>query len=210
MSLAPLMSLPGAGSDARTVLPADSSSLEVMAPAELVGLPSGGLERTAQEDSSLHGDPSEVPFDLTEETNRNLRRWSNALYKALDADFPPYGAVEDFERVVAELERRKAKDDQDSPSALREKFRDNALSRRFELFRNGQLAGYVSYTMRAGTVRLNRTVVTADFDGMDLEGVLMRNVILTAHKRRLAALPYCPIAQAFVRENPQYRQLMHA
>jgi predicted GNAT family acetyltransferase len=210
MSLAPLMSLPGAGPDARTALPAPSLSLEVMSPADLVGLPSGGLEKIEREDSPVHDDLMEIPFDLTEETNRDLRRWSNTLYKALDTDFPPFGAVEDYEQVTAEIERRKATNDEDSPSGTREKFRDNAPAGRFELFRNGQLAGYVNYTMRAGTLRLNRTVVTADFDGTDLEGVLMRNVILMAHKRRLATIPYCPVAQSFVRENPQYRQLMHA
>jgi predicted GNAT family acetyltransferase len=214
MSLAPLMSLPGAGPDARTALSAPSLSLEVMSPADLVGLPSGGLESTERGDSPVHVDPMdhlmEVPFDLTEETNRDLRRWSNTLYKTLDTDFPPFGAVQDYERVTAEIERRNAANDEDSPSVMREKFRDNAPASRFELFRNGQLAGYMSYTMRAGTLRMNRTVVTADFEGMDLEGVLMRNVILMAHKRRLATIPYCPVAQSFVRENPQYRQLMHA
>jgi predicted GNAT family acetyltransferase len=188
--------------------PADRC-FDVVAAAHLVGLPSSGLERSEHKELSLQ-DPLEVPFDLTDETNRDLRRWSNALYKVLDADFPPYGALDDYERVVTELARREAKDGQDSPSIMREKFRDNAFNRRFELFRNGLLAGYVSYTMRAGALRLHRTVISEAFDGIGLEGVLMRNVILMAHKRRLAAIPYCPVAQSFLQDNPQYRQLMHA
>jgi predicted GNAT family acetyltransferase len=224
MSLAPLMS----PLDADTAvpphsLPADSftqaadqsigrtddRTFAAVAPADLVGLPTGGLERTEPEGSSP--DISrEVPFDLTQETNRDLRWWSNALYRVLDADFPPYGTIDNYERVIAELERRKAKDNQGSPSTLREKFRDNAFNHRFELFRNGLLAGYVNYTMRAGALRLHHTVITADFDGMGLEGVLMRHVILLAHKRRLTTVPYCPVAQNFLQKNPQYRQLIHA
>jgi predicted GNAT family acetyltransferase len=231
MSLAPLMSSLDAradtGSDAGQFMSArivgDSSasaadriddpavrrSLKVVAPVALVGLPSDGSERAAHTES-FAVDPMEVPFDLTEETNRDLRRWSNALYRVLDQDFPPFGAIEDYERVVAEIEGRKARAGEASPSVMREKFRDNALSRRFELFRNGQLAGYVNYTMRAGSMRLLRTVVAEDFDGMGLEGVLMHRVILMAHKRRLAAIPCCPVARSFLLENPQYRQLMHA
>jgi predicted GNAT family acetyltransferase len=182
--------------------------LHAVTPTDLIGLPSGGLEQVQQVALGCN-DAMEVPFDLTEETNRDLRRWSNALYKVIDSDFPPYGACDDYERITAELERRTAKRAQASPSMVREKFRDNALSRRFELFRNGSLAGYVSYTMRAGALRLHRTVITEDFESMGIEGILTRNVILVAHKRRLAAIPYCPVVQGFLRENPQYRQLMH-
>lgn len=224
MSLSPLMSSLDAGtalppqtlvgsSSARAARPSAglpaARSLDVVAAADVVDLPSGGLERSEHKEL-FSENPLEVPFDLTDETNRDLRRWSNALYRVLDADFPPYGAMDDYERVAGELERRKAKDGQDSPSTMREKFRDNAFNRRFELFRNGLLAGYVSYTMRAPALRLHRTVVTADFDGIGLEGVLMRNVILMAHQRRLAAIPYCPVAQGFLQDNPQYRQLIHA
>jgi predicted GNAT family acetyltransferase len=182
--------------------------LHAVSPSDLIGLSSGGFEQV-QQVAPAYDDAMEVPFDLSEETNRDLRRWSNALYKVIDSDFPPYGAIDDYDRVTAELEQRTAKHAQASPSMVREKFRDNALSRRFELFRNGSLAGYVSYTMRAGALRLHRTVITGDFESMGIEGVLMRNVILVAHKRRLAAIPYCPVAQSFLRENPQYRQLMH-
>lgn len=48
---------------------------------------------------------------------------------------------------------------------LREKFRDDARRCQFELFRNSVLTAYVSYTMRAGVLRLHRTVVLGAFDG---------------------------------------------
>lgn len=151
-----------------------------------------------------------VPLDLQRATNRDLRRWSIRLFKVIDLDFPPYGAVADYERISDELKRRRDAATGGRKSVnFREKFCDNARGHRFELFRDGVLTGYVAYTMRAGIIRLHRTVVLDAFDREQVEGTLMRNVVLAAHKRRLAAVPYCPIAQGFFRQNPQYRQLTH-
>jgi hypothetical protein len=122
--------------------------LDVSAPADLMAPPLGGLEKIENDEPSR--DVSmEVPLDLTHEPIRDLRRWSNALYKVLDTGYPPLSAVDDYQRIVSELERREAKNTQTLQSVVRETFRDNALGHRFELFRNGLLAGYVSYTMRA-------------------------------------------------------------
>ncbi len=155
--------------------------------------------------------PGEIPFDLQRATSRQLRRWSNALYRALDKDFPPYGTADDFDRVNAEIQRRETHA-QNTPglSLSRDKVRDNTMNRRFEFFRDGMLAGYVSYTMRGGALRLHRTVIHEFFEGAGIEGPLARQVILAAHKRRLAPIPYCPVLQAFLQDNPQYRQLVHA
>ncbi|MHA7239839.1 GNAT family N-acetyltransferase [Arthrobacter sp. TMS1-12-1] len=154
-------------------------------------------------------EPMVLPHALHDASTRQLRRWINQLYKALDADFPPYGAQEDYDRLADELERRAA--DARSGGAgteRRDAFRDNPMNHRFELFQDGMLAGYVSYSMRAGRLRLHRTVVAAAFEGAGLEGVLIRKVLLDAHKRRLAALPYCDQVQAFLADNPQYRSLV--
>ncbi|MBG6226238.1 putative GNAT family acetyltransferase [Arthrobacter sp. CAN_A2] len=154
-------------------------------------------------------EPLVLPHDLAGTATRQLRRWSNQLYRALDADFPPYGAQEDYDRLADELERRAA--DALDGSGGQERlgaFRDNPMNHRFELFQDGILAGYVSYSLRAGRLRLDRTVVAAAFEGVGLEGVLIRKVLLDAHKRRLAALPYCDQVQAFLADNPPYRSLV--
>ncbi|WP_082177805.1 GNAT family N-acetyltransferase [Arthrobacter sp. RIT-PI-e] len=150
-----------------------------------------------------------VPRVLDDATTRQLRRWSNQLYKLLDTDFPPFGVREDCDRVAAELELREEQARNGSVSATRrDAFRDNPLNHRFELFQNGMLAGYVSYSMRAGVLRLHRTVVAATFEGAGMEGILIRKVLLAAHKRRLSALPYCSEVQMFLEQNPEYRSLI--
>lgn len=151
----------------------------------------------------------QVPFDLSDVSHRELRRWSNRLLKALDSDFPPYGTSEDYERVVDELRQREDEArSEPTGTSTREKFRDNPMNRRFELFRNGMLAGYVAYTMRGGTLRLHRTIVADTFDGAGIEKVLIQNVLLAAHKRRLATIPYCHQAQAFLDAHPHFRALI--
>ena len=153
--------------------------------------------------------PVDIPFDLSDATNRELRYWSNQLLRELDKDFPPYGTSEDYERIVDELRTREneARNERSS-TGLREKFRDNPLNRRFELFRDGMLAGYIAYTIRGGALRLNQTVITEAFDGGGIDKILVQNVLLTAHKRRLAVLPYCSRVQAFLTEYPQFKALV--
>lgn len=186
------------------------ASLETLDSADLVGLASGGLHHIREQSMKAEDLPGEIPFDLQRATSRQLRRWSNTLYRALDKDFPPYGATDDFDRVNAEIQRREpVAPDTPTLSLSRDMVRDNTMNQRFEFFRDGMLAGYVDYTMRGGTLRLHRTVIRAFFEGAGIEGPLAHKVILAAHKRRLAPLPYCPILQAFLRDNPQYRQLIH-
>jgi predicted GNAT family acetyltransferase len=154
-------------------------------------------------------DSMAIPRLLDDATTRQLRRWVNHLYKQLDADFPRFGVREDCERIIDELERRRRQELEGStPSRRRDAFRDNPLNGRFELFQNGMLAGYVTYSMRAGKLRLHRTVVAEAFEGAGVEQLLIRNVLLNAHKRRLSSLPYCAQFQAFLAGNPQYRALL--
>lgn len=170
--------------------------------------PWSGMATTSDPEPQA-AEPMVIPFALDDATTRQLRRWINQLYKVLDTDFPPFGVQQDWERIADELQRREQAAHSESPGAVRrDSFRDNPLSSRFELFQNGMLAGYVSYSMRAGSLRLHRTVVADAFEGVGLEQVLIRHVVLNAHKRRLSVLPYCHHVQTFLAVNPQYRSLL--
>ncbi|TKV26104.1 N-acetyltransferase [Arthrobacter sp. NamB2] len=151
----------------------------------------------------------DVPSDLSTATTRELRILANQLYRVLDADFPPFGAREDYEAVVELLAHREARAAERTESEnLREKFRDNPVSSRFELFHDGTMVGYVKYDMRAGRIRLLETVVGPAYRQSGLEPVLVRQALLSAHRRRLAPIPYCRHVQAFLTEHPQFRALI--
>jgi predicted GNAT family acetyltransferase len=153
--------------------------------------------------------------DLTGMSTRELRVLANQLYRLLDQDFPPYGARDGYARIVEELEQREARAQQRFEPATatdprRETFRDNPLASRFELFINGMMIGYVKYALRAGEMTLLEIVATDPYAGRGLESVLVRQALLTAHQRRLKAVPSCPHARAFLDANPQFLSLIPA
>ncbi|WP_104168132.1 GNAT family N-acetyltransferase [Arthrobacter sp. SX1312] len=151
----------------------------------------------------------EVPRDLSSVSTRELRILCNELYRALDADFPPYGVLDDYEAVVEAITDRETRaSERAETEQLREKFRDNPAASRFELFHDGVMVGYVKYDLRAGRLRLLQTVVGSDHDRSGLEAVLVRKALLNAHRRRLAPVPYCEHAQAFLTENPHFQALI--
>lgn len=159
-------------------------------------------------------DWSMVSRDLADMSTRELRVLCNQLYKLLDKDFPPHGALEGYTGVAEELEQREAQARQQQPepattaAVRRETFRDNPLASRFEFFNNGTKIGYVRYDLRAGQIILLETVVTEPYEGRGLESVLVRQALLNAHHRRLKTVPSCPHARAFLDANPQFAALI--
>ncbi len=152
-----------------------------------------------------------VPRDLSTTTDRELRALSNQLYRVLDTENVPFGALEDYEAVVEALTTRTVHAAARTEAGkVREKFRDNSVTSRFELFHDGIMVGYLKYDLRRGRLRLLETVIGAEFLYSGLEAVLVREALLNAHRRRLAPIPYCRHAQAFLAENPQFQALLPA
>ncbi len=151
------------------------------------------------------------PDELGETSTRQLRLLCNLAYQLLDTEHPSLETRERYDALVEELERRELQaGTRGSIDDAREKFRDNALFSRFELYRNGVMAGYVQYDMRGGNILLLHSVIDPRFRRLGLEPVLMQAVLLNAHRRRLAVMPYCPEAQDFLSQNPQFLSLIPA
>jgi predicted GNAT family acetyltransferase len=154
---------------------------------------------------------SAFPEDLATVTTRELRLLCNRTFQHLDSDHPALEAREQFDALTEELERRERQAAQrGTGDSARETFRDNALFSRFELFRNGVMAGYVQYDMRGGHVLLLHSVIDPRFQRTGVESVLMQAVLLDAHRRRLAVMPYCPEAQDFLAAHPRFLSLIPA
>ncbi len=151
----------------------------------------------------------QVPSDLSAASTRELRILCNRLYRVLDSDFPPFGAREDYAEVLEVLEERAARALlRPEADGLRETFRDNPAGSRFELFVDGTLVGYLRYQLRAGRILLLETVAGPAHRDTGLEAVLAKAALLSAHRRRLAPVPYCRYVQSFLAENSQYRALV--
>ncbi|MUK03381.1 hypothetical protein GM708_16600 [Vibrio cholerae] len=168
-----------------------------------------GFASAPDSPAALGPEMPSVPHDLSGVSTRELRIMCNQLYRVLDTDYPPFGAQEDYEAVAHMLASREARASERSESEkLREKFRDNAVNSRFELFHDGIMVGYMKYDMRAGRIRLLETVVGSSYRRAGLEPVLVREALLNIHRRRLAPVPYCRHAQEFLADHPQYRALI--
>lgn len=151
------------------------------------------------------------PGYLAAASTRELRILCDRTYRVLDSDFPSPESRERYDVLVEELERRELQAERrGSVNDTREKFRDNALLSRFELYRNGVLAAYLQYAMRGGDILLLHSVIVPRFGRLGLESVLMQAVLLNAHRRRLAIMPYCPEAQDFLNDHPQFLPLIPA
>jgi predicted GNAT family acetyltransferase len=154
---------------------------------------------------------ADFPEDLTVVSTRQLRVLCNQTYRLLDRDFPPMDALHQYELLVEEIERREVQAEaRTEPARTRSGFRDNSLFSRFELFSDGTMVGHVKYEMKGPHAVLIQAVVDPRFDAIDVEPALIRQVLLNAHRRRIAVVPYCPRVREFLTEFPQYRTLLPA
>jgi predicted GNAT family acetyltransferase len=152
---------------------------------------------------------ADFPEDLTIVSTRQLRVLCNQAYRLLDRDFPPMEVLHQYEQLVEEIERREVQAEaRTEPARTRSGFRDNSLFSRFELFSDGTMVGHVKYEMKGSHAVLIQAVVDPRFDAVDVEPALIRQVLLNAHRRRIAVVPYCPRVREFLIEFPQYRSLL--
>ncbi|KQN95938.1 hypothetical protein ASF21_15450 [Arthrobacter sp. Leaf234] len=165
------------------------------------------MESRQEPDDSLTDDERPTPAVLASLSVRRLRTLVNQAYTLMDTGFPPSRTVDRYEMLVDELERRAEAAKKRHPvSATREKFRDNSLSSRFELFIDGHVVAYMQYRMTGGDLTLIMGDELPGFRNQGAATTLMRDIVLDAHKRRLNLIPRCPMAHAFLADHPQYQQ----
>lgn len=130
-----------------------------------------------------------------------------------ESDHLPFGAAARCEALVEEIESRTtAVREAAPPEKTRSAFRDNRVHSRFEFIHEGVLAGYVKYELRGAHVMLLETVVLPRFRETDpeVEPILIRRVMLEAHRRRLTLAPVCTAVTDSLTEYPQYLALIPA
>lgn len=163
----------------------------------------------------------DTPFpwsELHSLPTRQLQVMSRKAFALLDSHYPPFGALDQYQALVDELDERRRAAQSAAQSGVNSSrsaagFRDNPLSSRFELFVDGTLVGYLKYWVQGGQVVLQETVVTALLeDGMDagIEETLIRRTMFNAHKRRLGLQVRCPRVLSFLTDNPQFQRFLSA
>jgi uncharacterized protein len=78
---------------------------------------------------------------------------------------------------------------------------DNPELNRFEVFEDGELAGFSQYSRSDEAIAFKHTEVDDRFEGRGIGSALARGVLDAARGDGLAVLPHCPFIAGHIREH---------
>jgi predicted GNAT family acetyltransferase len=85
--------------------------------------------------------------------------------------------------------------------------RDNPDRNRFEMDAGNDVA-VVNYRLAPGVITLSHTEVPEELEGQGLGSRIVRGVLDIVRGRGLKVVPACGFVAAFIRKNPDYRDLL--
>jgi predicted GNAT family acetyltransferase len=86
---------------------------------------------------------------------------------------------------------------------------NNQSEYRYELWADGELAGYTQYVLRGGRIAFIHTEVYDSYEGLGLGRQLARAALDDARARGLLVMPYRPFIAGFIERHPdEYRDLV--
>ena len=85
---------------------------------------------------------------------------------------------------------------------------DAADRERYEIYVDGELAGFTEYKTRPGIIAFIHTEVDEGLQGRGLGERLIGYALDDARGRGLAVLPFCPFVRSFIQSHPDYVDLV--
>lgn len=85
---------------------------------------------------------------------------------------------------------------------------NNREELQYQIFKAGELAGFVQYSMSGYEIWLRYTSMKRSFKSAVLGDILMHHVLMDAHTSRLAVLPFCPAIRTFIAEHVEFASLV--
>ena len=87
--------------------------------------------------------------------------------------------------------------------------RDDPSASRYEVFLDGQLAGFATYRLTREHITFLHTEIDPAFEGHGLGGELARRALEDVRARGLPVVPMCPFIAGFIRRHPdEYLELV--
>ena len=87
--------------------------------------------------------------------------------------------------------------------------RNNPTEYRYEVWADGELAGYAQYDLGRGRIAFVHTEVYESYEGMGLGSRLAQAALDDARARGLVVMPFCPFIAGFIeRHLDEYRDLV--
>ncbi len=87
---------------------------------------------------------------------------------------------------------------------------DNPQAHRFEVFADGDLAGFIAYSFRDGHISLVHTEIAQAYEGRGVGSTLVKRALMMVRESGRALLPVCPFVSAYVQRHPEYLDLVPA
>lgn len=85
--------------------------------------------------------------------------------------------------------------------------RNNEADGQFEVEVDGQLA-LLEYVLSETTIIYPHTLVPPEIEGHGIAGKLSEHAMEYARERRLTVVPLCPYVRAYLRDHPEYDDLL--
>jgi predicted GNAT family acetyltransferase len=91
-----------------------------------------------------------------------------------------------------------------------DKFRviDNAEAHRYEAYLGSELAGFLDYHAQPGLLTILHTEVDRSYEGRGVGSRLAAHVLDDIRQRGMEVLPICPFVIAYIKQNPEYTDLL--
>ena len=87
---------------------------------------------------------------------------------------------------------------------------DNPMETRYEARIDGKLAGVSVYELDDGTIVFLHTKVAQRYEGQGVGSSIARYALDDARARGLNVRPLCPFINGWMRDHPEYSDLIHA
>ena len=85
---------------------------------------------------------------------------------------------------------------------------NNPTESRFEIAVDGELAGYLAYSLGDGVIDLQHTVVIPSFRGQGLAGQLAERAFEDTRAQGLKVIPSCPFVAGWIPDHPEVQDLL--
>jgi predicted GNAT family acetyltransferase len=85
---------------------------------------------------------------------------------------------------------------------------DDAAGNHYVITADGAAAGFVQYRARPGLIAFVHTEIDERMEGRGLGGALVQGALDDARARGLAVLPFCPFVNVYIKDHPEYRDLV--
>lgn len=82
--------------------------------------------------------------------------------------------------------------------------RDAPEQERYELVVDGEVAGFVTYTVAGRRIVLRHTEIDPSREGQGLGGKLAEGVFAAVRERELEVVPTCPFISAYIHKHPEH------